>query len=64
MAKPNSKNTSTVNDDTPRLVELRALRKEQKESSQRIEELKLRLFQISERHMEQAITIMKQWVRD
>lgn len=63
MAKPNSKNAGTFADDAPKLAELRALRKEQKESSQRIEELKLRLFQISERHMEQAINIMKQWVR-
>lgn len=62
MAKPNSRNASTV-DDAPQLAELKALRKAQRESTQRIEELKLRLFQISERHMEQAISIMKQWVR-
>lgn len=62
MAKPNSRNANTV-DDAPQLAELKALRKAQRESNQRIEELKLRLFQISERHMEQAINIMKQWVR-
>lgn len=62
MAKPNSRNANSP-DDAPQLAELKALRKMQRESSQRIEELKLRLFQISERHMEQAISIMKQWVR-
>lgn len=62
MAKPNSKNIINA-EDAPKLAELKALRKTQRESSQRIEEIKLRLFQISERHMDQVINIMKQWVR-
>lgn len=63
MAKPKSRNADAFDNDTPKLAELKALRKTQREGSQRIEELKLRLFQISERHMEQAINIMKEWVR-
>ncbi|MEG2172409.1 MAG: hypothetical protein RRY29_04025 [Desulfovibrionaceae bacterium] len=62
MAKPNSRSANTF-DESPKMMELKALRKNQRESSQRIEELKLRLFQISERHMDQTISIIKQWVR-
>lgn len=64
MAKLSSKALSTDSDgNTPALAELRALRTAQKESTQRVEELKLRLFQMTERHMEQAISIMKSWIR-
>lgn len=62
MAKPSSKNAVNAA-DAPRLAELKALRKAQRDSTQRIEETKLRLFQMSERHMDQIISILKQWVR-
>lgn len=48
--------------DAPSLAELKALRAAQRESSRRVEELKLRLFQMTERHMDQAIAIIKSWV--
>lgn len=62
MAKPSSRqNSNSV--DTPQLMELKAMRKAQRQTTQRIEEIKSRLFQISEQHMDQVINIMKQWVR-
>lgn len=46
----------------PALAELRALRHAQKETNVRVEELKLRLFRITEQHMDQAIRIIKRWL--
>ncbi|WP_165072049.1 MULTISPECIES: flagellar M-ring protein FliF [unclassified Desulfovibrio] len=46
----------------PDLAELRALRHAQKETNARVEELKLRLFRITEQHMDQAIRIIKRWL--
>lgn len=48
--------------DPPSLAELKALRRAQREASQRVEELKLRLFQITERHMDQAISLIRGWL--
>lgn len=62
MTKPSSRQDSN-SIDTPQLAELKAMRKAQRQSTQRIEEIKSRLFQVSERHMDQVINIMKQWVR-
>ena len=60
--KPNALPQAASNTEAPTLAELRALRAAQRETSQRVEELKLRLFQITERHMDQAVSIIKTWV--
>ncbi|SDF28387.1 flagellar M-ring protein FliF [Desulfovibrio legallii] len=48
----------------PSLTQLRALRLAQKESNQRIEELKMRLFRITEQHMDQAVRLVRRWMAD
>ena len=59
--KPNAL-TQAVSDTAPTLAESKALRATQRETSQRVEELKLRLFQMTEHHMDQAVSIIKSWV--
>ena len=46
------------------LSQLKALRLAQKESNQRVEELKMRLFHITEQHMYQAVRLIKRWLAD
>ena len=46
------------------LSQLKALRLAQKESNQRVEELKMRLFHITEKHMDQAVRLIKRWLAD
>ena len=48
----------------PSLTQLRALRLAQKESNQRIDELKMRLFRITEQHMDQAVRLVRRWMTD
>ncbi len=48
--------------DGQAIARLKALRKEQKESSRRAEELRLRLLQLTDRHWEQALSILKGWM--
>lgn len=50
------------NPNVPSLAELRAVRHAQKATSARVEDLKLRLFRITEQHMDQAIRLMKRWM--
>ena len=67
MAKQPARNALTQNatqGDVPSLAELKALRRSQREASQRVEELKLRLFQITEKHMDQAISLIKGWIKN
>lgn len=49
-------------DNVPSLAELRAYRHAQKETNRRVEELRLRLFRMTEQHMDQAIRIIKRWM--
>ncbi|OXS29665.1 MAG: hypothetical protein BCS36_07385 [Desulfovibrio sp. MES5] len=46
------------------LTQLKTLRRAQKETNQRVEELKLRLFRITEQHMDQAVRLIKRWLSD
>ncbi len=48
--------------DANALEEVRNWRKKQKETTHRVEELKLRLFQLSEKHWDQSISIMRSWL--
>ena len=48
----------------PRLAELRAQRRAQKETNQRIEELKVRVIRFTEQHMEQAVRLIKRWLKE
>ena len=50
--------------DAPELAELKARRRMQKEYSQRIETLKMRIFRITEQHMEQAVRLIHRWLSD
>lgn len=45
---------------TPSLAEIKALRLAQKATNQRVEELKLRLLQLSEKHMDQVVMVIRQ----
>jgi hypothetical protein len=47
--------------NAPSLAELRAKRREQKECVQRIEALKMRIFRITEQHMDQAVRLIHRW---
>jgi len=42
----------------------RAVAQARKEASQRVEELKLRLMTLVDRHFEQSLRIIKSWLRD
>ena len=46
------------------LSQLKAIRLAQKESNQRVEQLKMRLFHITEQHMDQAVRLIKRWLAD
>lgn len=46
----------------PDLSELRALRLAQRATNQRVEELKLRLFRLTEQHMDQAVSLIRRWM--
>lgn len=48
----------------PSLAELRALRQAQRATNQRVEELKLKLFRITERHMDQTVGLIRRWMDD
>ncbi|WP_300774690.1 flagellar M-ring protein FliF [uncultured Desulfovibrio sp.] len=48
--------------NVPSLAELRAYRHAQKETNRRVEDLRLRLFRMTEQHMDQAIRIIKRWM--
>jgi hypothetical protein len=50
--------------DASSLAESKNRRRLQKECNQRIEELKMRIFRITERHMEQAIRLARRWLAD
>lgn len=60
----NARPPVAAGDTLPSLNELKALRRSQRDAAQRVEELKLRLFQITERHMDQAISLIKRWVKN
>ncbi len=48
--------------DPAAVEELKAWKKKQRETSRRVEELKLRLLQLSEKHWDQSINIIKGWL--
>lgn len=48
----------------PSLAELRALRLAQRATNQRVEELKLKLFRMTEQHMDQAVSLIRRWMDD
>lgn len=55
---------SAAADDAPALAELRALRKAQRDAARRVEELKLRLLQLTEHNWDQTVSIIKKWTQD
>lgn len=46
------------------LAELKALRKAQRATNQRVEELKMRLFRMTEHHMDQAVNLIRRWMEE
>ncbi len=44
------------------LTELKTLRKAQRETHQRVEELKMKLFRMTEQHMDQAVNLIRRWM--
>lgn len=48
----------------PDLAELRAIRLAQRATNRRVEELKLRLFRLTEQHMDQAVSLLRRWMDD
>ena len=48
----------------PALADLRAIRLAHKATNQRVEELKLRLFRMTEQHMDQAVSLIRRWLKD
>jgi len=55
---------SPLAESSSSLSQLKAIRLAQKESNQRVEELKMRLFHITEQHMDQAVRLIKRWLAD
>ncbi len=48
--------------DANAINQLKEIRQSQKATSRRVEELRLRLLQLTERHWEQSVTIIKTWL--
>lgn len=48
----------------PALADLRAIRLSQRATNQRVEELKLRVFRMTEQHMDQAVSLIRRWLKD
>ena len=48
--------------NAPSLAELREIRRAQKATNQRVDELKMRLFRITEHHMDQAVSLIRRWM--
>lgn len=48
----------------PSLADLRAIRLAQKATNQRVEELKLRVFRMTDQHMDQAVCLIRRWLND
>lgn len=46
----------------PTLEELRIRRQERREVNKRVDELKLKLFRLTEGHMEQTIRVLRTWL--
>ncbi|MBQ9405994.1 MAG: flagellar M-ring protein FliF [Desulfovibrio sp.] len=47
-----------------KLAEIRAQRRAQRETNHRIEDLKVQLIQFTEKHMEQAVRLIKRWLKE
>ena len=61
---PPKVNDRQLTESSSTLSQLKALRLAQTESNQRVEELKMRLFHITEQHMDQAVRLIKRWLAD
>lgn len=46
----------------PSLQELKALRLAQRATNQRVEELRQKLFRMTEQHMDQTVSIIRSWL--
>ena len=62
--KPNSAGRLPGGSADASLAELRAQRRAQRETNQRVEELKLRVLRFTEQHMEQAVRLIKRWLAE
>lgn len=50
--------------NAPSLAELREIRLARKATNQRVDELKARLFRITEQHMDQAVSLVRRWMHN
>ena len=48
----------------PALADLRAIRLAHKATNQRVEDLTLRVFRMPEQHMDQAVSLIRRWLKD
>ena len=49
--------------NAPSLAELKEIRLARKATAQRVEDLKLRLFRMTEQHMDQAVSLIRRWLK-
>ena len=56
--------TAGKSGSSPALAYKRAIRHPQQATNQRVEELKLRLFRMTEQHMDQAVSLIRRWLKD
>ena len=64
MKQPKPKQESAANERDSTLDELRAMRRARRETNQRIEQLKVTLLRMSEHNIEQAVRLLRRWLRD
>ena len=50
--------------NAPSLADLREIRLAQRATNKRVEELKVRLFRMTEQHMDQAVCLIRRWLKD
>ncbi len=62
QSKPEPMALGTGGAPPPSLAELRAIRLAQRATNQRVEELKMRLFRMTEQHMDQAVSLIRRWM--
>lgn len=57
------KRTAAASISDAAMAELRAAHEKQRRLARQVEELKRNLFNITERHMDQAINILRRWLK-
>ncbi len=62
LSERNALTAAAKQGDAQAIASLKARRKAQREASRRAEELRMRLLQLTDKHWDQTISILKGWM--